>query len=1245
MKKLALIILAAACANAATIKTTRPRTLTAHKITHLQNGRINGTAEHLGLKAYVDGIASPPTLLNYPEQSNRLAALLFAAGESSTYCSAKAVPWTMQLLDLTPEYTIVSAVSNGSTTDITLNAPHGIATNAVQKFNIDSVTGAWYGLNGEYDMTATGANTLRVPKNSSTYGTYSGNGGDVYHVQKNNRDFGIDDGRGFWWTTAQTFDICRSYFTAPEAARVVKYLSAIVRYQQDYTGTYKYGTAQSDKDWAGNLSTGKTILLAYATAALHGEWAEAQTRFDTNRNYILNKIVHKMDVGIFKGGGAGEGGEEYEWATLKYVLGSIDAVKAASDEDLFTIAGSTWLTDAAAQMFHMTSPTAPTGHADARPWPMGDYQGDYAEWSYRARVWGILLWSKLNEEGHTSTAQKVKRWIDENKPQYGSSSNPSDNYFTEIFFDSTAASAEWRTGSTDAFFAGNNRVFSRSDWTTAATWMGTHCSETVGSDHIHGDCGQVQMWRKGEWLTKEDEGYSAPTASPLSHSIFVPGGVSGCQSNAGPCSTVSFPVTSGATVATKLAPTLNSTGTLGAISYNYTAIDMTSVYRYQSNSSSTVSKVDRSVLYLKPDTIIVMDYAKFGTGLNRIALQTWQTENAPTIVGRRLTHTTGDQKLYIDATYPTTATAATANNDDKTWVYAITRTSPAIVWYAFNPANGTTSGGTGDWTVANTAWAGFNGGRYRVQSYTAPSVTAVATPYCPSSSGMLEAVPNGVTHNVVTWQSMIGSCTEANVQHMMTVLRGADAADAAPSAPSELTATNAIARQVGDDVIIMQNGPDGTPTLPITVSGIALAPQTRIYITRMARSTAYNVDANTTPGTVTISAGSGATANTAGLITTTASSGGTVITLATSVSSRSFTATSGGSNPSSQTFDATATGGTAALTIAKIGADCGWLTLSPTSGNSPQTITASVNISGVSAGPHTCSARVSSATTGVTNSPLSVAINLTVAAATTPLTLTGPPDQQWVLGRVGEAFSEQMTAAGGTAPYTYSVLTGTLSPGLSLNTSTGAIAGTPTDIGDFPGVVIQVTDAAAATATAVVQTRIRPALTGLSIRRVVALSDQIVVWFDGANDANTTCTLVVRDAGGDVASTMIVPRGARLRRIVVEGLAPGGVYTPDLACSGLKGTSGAAITLPVASPSTTVVRMSVAADGADNIIVEYGAAVDSLTNTSPEATCSAGRCTVALTLATDAIWYYRVKWRDASDVVLTTGRIRSLEIE
>lgn len=72
------------------------------------------------------------------------------------------------------------------------------------------------------------------------------------------------------------------------------------------------------------------------------------------------------------------------------------------------------------------------------------------------------------------------------------------------------------------------------------------------------------------------------------------------------------------------------------------------------------------------------------------------------------------------------------------------------------------------------------------------------------------------------------------------------------------------------------------------------------------------------------------------------------------------------------------------------------------------------------------------------------------------LAITTPP--QLDAGQVGAAYSTQLAAVGGTAPYQWQLTGGSLPPGISLVAGTGALSGTPTQSGDF-SFTIQVTDA------------------------------------------------------------------------------------------------------------------------------------------------------------------------------------------
>jgi hypothetical protein len=84
---------------------------------------------------------------------------------------------------------------------------------------------------------------------------------------------------------------------------------------------------------------------------------------------------------------------------------------------------------------------------------------------------------------------------------------------------------------------------------------------------------------------------------------------------------------------------------------------------------------------------------------------------------------------------------------------------------------------------------------------------------------------------------------------------------------------------------------------------------------------------------------------------------------------------------------------------------------------------------------------------------------VTIVAAGTVLTITTTTIPN---GQVNQPYVAQLAAVGGTEPYTWSVQSGSLPAGLSLNASTGAITGTPTTAGSA-NLIFRVTDAVAAT--------------------------------------------------------------------------------------------------------------------------------------------------------------------------------------
>lgn len=124
----------------------------------------------------------------------------------------------------------------------------------------------------------------------------------------------------------------------------------------------------------------------------------------------------------------------------------------------------------------------------------------------------------------------------------------------------------------------------------------------------------------------------------------------------------------------------------------------------------------------------------------------------------------------------------------------------------------------------------------------------------------------------------------------------------------------------------------------------------------------------------------------------------------------------------------------------------------------------STAISGATASTYT----IASPTTSHAGSYYVIVANTAgrTTSSSATLSVTNPPTISTTSlssGTVGTAYSQTLSASGGTSPYTWSVSSGTLPTGLSLS-SAGVLSGTPTAAGTF-SFTAMVTDSASATAT------------------------------------------------------------------------------------------------------------------------------------------------------------------------------------
>src|ERR1700733_3816926 len=314
-----------------------------------------------------------------------------------------------------------------------------------------------------------------------------------------------------------------------------------------------------------------------------------------------------------------------------------------------------------------------------------------------------------------------------------------------------------------------------------------------------------------------------------------------------------------------------------------------------------------------------------------------------------------------------------------------------------------------------------------VTSGTSPFTWSVSTGSLPpgvtlgASTGLLSGTPTTAGTYSFTVKVTDNSGLTSTEAATVTIIPGPSMDFAAP--PGGWTTT-------GYGYTLTESG--GTSPFPWSVSsgslpaGLSLSPQGTLSGTPTATGTSSF--------TVKVTDANGQSATQA-----------TSITVAAGVST-TFAAPPVAAVNSAYSYTLTATGGTTPYT---------W---SVNAGTLPAGITLSAAgvLSGTptTTGSYSFSVNVIDANQGIATA----SITLVVTAALT-LTFPAPPS-----GTIGTAYTDTLTAAGGTTPYTFSISAGTLPAGLTLNASTGVVSGTPTTAGTS-NFTVKVTDAKSATAT------------------------------------------------------------------------------------------------------------------------------------------------------------------------------------
>lgn len=158
----------------------------------------------------------------------------------------------------------------------------------------------------------------------------------------------------------------------------------------------------------------------------------------------------------------------------------------------------------------------------------------------------------------------------------------------------------------DYFDPGLGHMFARTSWDPNATWF-TYQLGWSRIDHQHADGNLFQLWRKGEWLTKERSGYGLSIACSDYKNTLALENTAPDHNGPGDYTNIEFMRGSQWTYVNDGAPKL--VAHVSAPKYTYALGDATSLYRSTLEKATEVTHASRSIVWLPPDRVVVYDRA------------------------------------------------------------------------------------------------------------------------------------------------------------------------------------------------------------------------------------------------------------------------------------------------------------------------------------------------------------------------------------------------------------------------------------------------------------------------------------------------------------------------------------------------------------------------------------------------------------------------------------------------------------
>ena len=202
------------------------------------------------------------------------------------------------------------------------------------------------------------------------------------------------------------------------------------------------------------------------------------------------------------------------------------------------------------------------------------------------------------------------------------------------------------------YASGLGRILARTSWNTDASWF-TYKLSWNSVDHQFGDGNQFEFYRNGEWLTKERTGYDLDYGAAENHNTLALQNDPPENNDPGEYRNINWLLGSQWAYVSSGNPTITALNL--SQDFVYITGDATSLYNSVDENSTDIIYANRSIVWLKPDLIIIYDRAESKTS-NRFKRFWLNLPVKAEVSGNLTTMTTvSGQRLFINTLLPSDA--------------------------------------------------------------------------------------------------------------------------------------------------------------------------------------------------------------------------------------------------------------------------------------------------------------------------------------------------------------------------------------------------------------------------------------------------------------------------------------------------------------------------------------------------------------------------------------------------------------